>query len=131
MRSTDRLVTLLLVLVTIMLVGMLTASWRVVLYPYLIVIGVIILLGVGSRRGKDAVLLAYGIAVPIIYIALYVWLEAAMADDPGSSRDLVLGLVPATAVYFLAIWPFGLIVAACYAIFHRRIMTDATTGDHS
>lgn len=131
MRSTDRLVTLLLVLVTIMLVGMLTASWRVVLYPYLVVIGVIILLGVGARRGKDPVLLGFGIAVPLIYIALYVWLEVVMAGDPGSSTDLVLGLVPSTAVYFFAIWPFGLIVAACYAFFHRRLMTDATTGDDS
>lgn len=131
MRSTDRLVTALLVLVAIMLIGMLTASWRVVLYPYLIVIGIIILLGVGDRRGKDSVLLGFGIAVPIIYIALYVWLEAVMAADPGSSSNLVLGLVPSTAVYFFAIWPFGLIVAACYAFFHRRIMTDATTGDDS
>ncbi len=131
MRSTDRLVTALLVLVTIMLVGMLTASWRVVLYPYLIALGVIILLGVGARRGRDAVLLGFGIAVPIVYIALYIWLEVVMAGDPGSSETLVLGLVPSTAVYFFAIWPFGLVVAACYAVFHRRIMSDATTGDDS
>lgn len=129
MRSTDRLVTLLLVLVAIMLVGMLTASWRVVLYPYLVVIGVIILLGVGSRRGNDKVLLGFGIAVPIVYIALYIWLEAVMAADPGASNDLVLGLVPSTAVYFFAIWPAGLVVAAAYGFFHRRLMSDTTTGD--
>jgi len=130
MRSTDRLVMALLVLVTIMLIGMLTASWRVVLYPYLIALGVIILLGVGKRRGRDGVLLGFGIAVPIVYIALYLWLEVVMSGDPGSSTDLVLGLVPSTAVYFLAIWPFGILVAACYGFLHRRIMTDDITREH-
>lgn len=131
MRSTDRLVTVLLVLVTIMLVGMLTASWQVVLYPYLVVVGVIILLGVGARRGTDSVLMWFGIAVPVVYIALYVWLEVVMAGQPEEGSDLVLGLVPSTAIYFLAIWPVGLVVAACYAFLHRRIMTDATPGDDS
>jgi len=131
MRSTDRLVTLLLVLVTIMLVGMLTASWRVVLYPYLIVLGVIILLGVGSRRGKDPVLMCFGIAVPIVYVLLYVWLDVVMAGTSAEGSELVFGLVPSTAIYFLAIWPTGLVVAAGYAVLHRRMMTDATPGDAS
>ena len=132
MRSTtDRLVTLLLVLVTIMLVGMLTASWQVVLYPYLVVLGVIILLGVGSRRGKDSTLKWFAIAVPIVYIALYVWLEVVMAGKPEVGSTLVLGLVPSTAIYFFAIWPAGLLVAAGYALLHRRIMADPTPGADS
>lgn len=128
MRSTDRLVMLLLVLACIMLVGMLTTSWRVVLYPYLVVIGVIILLGVGTRRGRDSVLMWLGIGVPLGYFALYLWLEVAMQGDGGESTDLVLGLVPTTAIYFFAIWPFGLLVAGLYALFHGRIMSDDPRG---
>lgn len=124
MRSTDRLVTLLLVLVCIMIAGMLTTSCRVVLYPYLVVIGVVILLGVGTRRSRDSVLMWLGIGVPLGYFALYIWLEVAMRDNPGESTTLVLGVVPTTAIYFFAIWPFGLVVAILYAVFHRRIMSD-------
>lgn len=129
MRSTDRLVTLLLVLVCIMIAGMLTTSWRVVLYPYLVVIGVMILLGVGTRRGRDSVLAWFGIGIPLGYVALYLWLEVAMRGSPGESSNLVLGLVPTTAIYVFAIWPFGLVVAALYALFHRRIMTDEEGAD--
>lgn len=131
MRSTDRLVTLLLVLVTIMLVGMLTTSWQVVLYPYLIVLGVVIMLGVGSRRGRYSTLKWFAIAVPVVYIALYVWLEIVMAGKPEEADTLVLGLVPSTAIYFFAIWPAGLLVAAGYALLHRRIMADPTPGADS
>ncbi|MDN5896467.1 MAG: hypothetical protein L0H93_20910 [Nocardioides sp.] len=129
MRSTDRLVMLLLVLTCIMLAGMLTASWRVVLYPYLVVIGVIILLGVGTRRSRDSVLMWMGIGVPVGYIALYLWLEVAMQGAGGESSDLVFGLVPTTAIYFFAIWPFGLLVAGLYALFHARIMFDDDAHD--
>lgn len=122
--STDGLVTLMLVLVSIMLVGMLTASWRVVLYPYLVVVGVVILLGLGKRRHHDRVLMGLGVGVTLAYLALYLWLDVAMTPELGSSTNLIGGLVPTTAIYFLAIWPFGLVVAALYAVLHRRIMTD-------
>lgn len=122
--STDRLVILMLALVSIMLVGMLTTSWRVVLYPYLVVVGVVILLGVGQRRHHDRVLLGLGAGVTLVYLALYLWFDVAMDSELGSNTDLIGGVVPSTAIYFFAIWPFGLVVAALYAILHRRIMTD-------
>lgn len=121
---TNRLVILLLVLVSIMIIGMVTSSWRVVLYPYLMVIGVVILLGVGTRRNRDRVLMGLGVGVALVYIALYVWLDLTMAPDLGSSTDLVGGVVPTTAIYFFVIWPFGLVIAALYAVLHRRIMSD-------
>lgn len=122
--STDRLVVLMLALVSIMLVGMLTSSWRVVLYPYLVVVGVVILLGVGQRRHHDRVLLGLGVGVTLVYLALYLWFDVVMDSEPGSSTDLIGGVVPSTAIYFFAIWPFGLVVAALYAFLHRRIMSD-------
>ncbi len=129
--STDRLVLLMLVLVSIMLVGMLTSSWRVVLYPYLVLVGVVILLGVGQRRQHDRVLMGLGIGVTVVYLALYLWLDVAMTSELGASKTLIGGVVPTTAIYFFAIWPFGLVVAALYAVLHRRIMSDdvpATTN---
>lgn len=127
--STDRLVMLLLALVTVMLAGMLTSSWRVVLYPYLVVIGVVVLLGVGKRRGRDPVLMGFGVGVMLVYLALYIWLDVAMAPELGSSTDLVAGVVPTTAIYFFAIWPFGLVVAALYALLYRRIVVDDEPTD--
>lgn len=129
MRSTDRLVTLLLVLTCTMIVGMLTASWRVVLYPYLIVIGVVILLGIGTRRSRDSLLMWMGIGVPLCYFVLYIWLDVVMQGAEGASSDLILGLVPTTAIYFFAIWPFGLVVGGLYALFHHRILTDDESDD--
>jgi len=122
--TTDRLVMLLLLLVTTMLIGMLTTSWRVVLYPYLVVIGIMVLLGVGRRRVHDRVLLGLGGGVTLAYLALYLWLDVAMGSELGASTELVAGFVPTTAIYFFAIWPFGLVVAALYAVLHNRIMRD-------
>ena len=45
----DRLVYILLGLLALILLGMLLASWRVVLYPFLVVIGVSILFGFVRR----------------------------------------------------------------------------------
>lgn len=124
MRSTNRLVTALLILVSLMLVGMLTGSWRVVLYPYLAVIGIIILLGVGSRRADSRVYLALGAGVSVVYFALFIWLDVVMGPGIDADTGLIGGVVPSAAIYFFAIWPFGMVVAVLYALFHRRLMSD-------
>lgn len=124
MRSTNRLVTALLVLVILMLVGMLTGSWRVVLYPYLAVIGIIILLGVGSRRADSPIYLALGAGVSAVYFALFIWLDVVMGPGIDADTALIGGVVPSTAIYFFAIWPFGMVVAVLYSLFHRRLMSD-------
>ena len=124
MRSTNRLVTALLILVCLMIVGMLTGSWRVVLYPYLAAIGIIILLGIGTRRADNPAFLALGAGVSTVYFALFIWLDVVMGAGLDSNTGLIGGVVPSAAIYFFAIWPFGMIVALLYSLFHRRLMTD-------
>ena len=124
MRSTNRLVTALLILVCLMIVGMLTGSWRVVLYPYLAAIGIIILLGIGTRRADNPAFLALGAGVSAVYFALFIWLDVVMGAGLDSNTGLIGGVVPSAAIYFFAIWPFGMIVAFLYSLFHRRLMTD-------
>lgn len=129
MLSTDRLVNLLLLLVTVMLIGMLTGSWRIVLYPYLVVVGVILLLGVGSARARDPIYLRFAICVTAIYFGLYIWLDFVIDADVSANTPLIGGVIPSTAIYFYLIWPMGLIVAVMYALFHRRLMADEGPGD--
>jgi hypothetical protein len=123
-RSTNRLVTMLLLLVCVMIVGMLTSSWRVVLYPYLAMIGVVILLGIGTRIKEDYRFAALGVGVSVAYVVLYLWLDVVAGSDPGASTNLIGGLVPSTAIYFFVIWPFGLFVALLYSVYHRWDLSD-------
>lgn len=129
MRSTDRLVNLLLGLVSVMLIGMLTGSWRVVLYPYLAVIGVVLLLGIGSSRHKDPIYFRFAVGISAIYFALYIWLDVVMGTDVTVDTPLIGGVIPSTAIYFFVIWPMGLVVAGMYALFHRRLMADDGLAD--
>lgn len=105
----------LLVLMVVMLIGMLTGSWRAVLYPYLVVIGLCLAVGLVKAICRWKHLIALPVAVPVLYLALFVVLDVLTVKEPTGGSGTVFGLVPSTALYLLGIWPLALVLTLLYA----------------
>ncbi|MBB4929588.1 hypothetical protein F4561_000408 [Lipingzhangella halophila] len=121
-RPSDLLIYALLLLVTLAVLGMLLADWRLVLYPTLLSAGVLIALSRPGRSHRLAVALPAGVTV--LLLAGYGALDALSVSDPQVS-GLVFGFAPTTALYLFGIAPVLLLVGLAYAC---TFTTDDTEG---
>ncbi len=118
MVSTNRLIYALLSMIVLVILGMLTASWRVILYPYLFVIGISVLIGLISLIQSNRKFIWLPIGLVGLYLLLFIWLDVVSWGSPtggGDSVNYVLGLVPSTAIFFLGIWPVSVLAPLLYA----------------
>lgn len=116
MTTADKIIYALLVLVSLTLVGMLMGSWRVILYPYLIVIGLSIFIGLLKNIQTNRKLILIPILVSTIYFLLYIGLDFVMFSDMVSETNYIFGLTPGIALYLLLIWPLANIICLLYAV---------------
>ena len=102
-------------LIVLIIVGMLIASWRMVLYPFLLVVGISILFGLtrAVQRNRSVLLLPIGLV--ILLVALYGWLDSMSVADP-DGEGIVLGFAPTTALYFFGVMPAFLLVGLAFAL---------------
>lgn len=124
MTTGDRLVASVFALSVLMFVGMVASSWRMILYPYLVMVGVIILLGVGRKAAVRKLGVYCALGVGIIYVLVHVWLDVVFSNRDTAELHLVGGLEPSTAIYFFVIWPLGLLVALLYSWMAPRLLAD-------
>jgi hypothetical protein len=94
---------------------MITGSWRIILYPYLIVIGISVLFGMLKSVKSNPRRIWVPLSVSIIYLILYGWLDIMTIDIPTGGSNLIFGLTPSMALYLLGIWPFAVLVCLLYA----------------
>lgn len=111
----DKLIYALLCLVIITFIGTITGSWRFILYPYLIVIGIAILFGILKNVKQNPLKIWIPISVVIVYIILYVWLDIMTIDTPTGGSQYIFGLTPSMALYILGIWPLANLICLLYA----------------
>lgn len=111
----DKLIYALLGLVVLMTIGMLTGSWRMILYAYLFIIGISIIFGLTRRIKSRGNLIGVPIGVSVLYVVLYVWLDVMTMGSPTGGEGLVWGMTPATALFMLGIWPASILVTLLYA----------------
>lgn len=111
----DKLMYTLLFLVSLILIGMITGSWRIILYPYLIVIGISVLFGMLKSVKSNPRRIWVPVSVSIIYLILYGWLDIMTNDLPTGGINYLFGLTPSMALYILGIWPFAVLVCFLYA----------------
>jgi hypothetical protein len=101
MELSNRLIYAMLGLVVLMLIGMLLSSWRVILYPLILVIGVSILFGYTRELpGKKWPLLVAG-SIVVLYGLLFVVLDIMTGGEPTGSTNYVLGMTPPMALYII------------------------------
>jgi len=115
MSISDKIIYTILLLVSVTLIGMLTGSWRIILYPYLVVIGIAILAGLVKNVEKNPRKIWIPASVSLAYIILYSWLDVSTIDSPTGGTSYILGLTPSMAIYLLGIWPLANLVCLLYA----------------
>ncbi|MDM5248744.1 MULTISPECIES: hypothetical protein [unclassified Lysinibacillus] len=111
----DKLIYTLLSLVIITFIGTITGSWRFILYPYLIVIGIAILFGILKNVKQNPWKMWIPVSVVIVYIILYAWLDIITIDTPTGGSKYIFGLTPSMALYILGIWPLANLICLLYA----------------
>lgn len=115
MSTSDKLIYTLLILVSLSLLGMLTASWRLILYSYLIVIGLAIFTGISKSVKENPRKIWIPILVSGAYLLLYAWLDILTMNSPTGGSASIFGLTPSLALYVLGIWPLANIICLLYA----------------
>jgi hypothetical protein len=124
--SSNRLIYATLGLSVLILIGMLTSSWRVVLYPFLLIIAICMLFGFAtSARGRvTTLLMCFGVAAG--YAFIFGWVDAISGGEPTGSTNYVLGMTPVTALYLIGVPLLVVVVGLLYALTFTR--EDLPTG---
>lgn len=115
MSFSDKMIYTVLLLVSATLIGMFTGSWRIILYPYLVVIGIAILAGLVKSVKSNPRNIWIPASVSLVFIMLYGWLDIITIDSPTGGTSYILGLTPSMAVYLLGIWPLTNLICLMYA----------------
>jgi 4-amino-4-deoxy-L-arabinose transferase-like glycosyltransferase len=116
---TNRLASVVLVLGVLTIAGMVTATWQLVLYPTLLIVGALLAISV-TRNGRTA--LGIPVGVTVLLVALFGILHAMGVASP-SGRGTVLGWDPMTALYLFVVGPAFLLVDLLYALTDRTATT--------
>lgn len=116
MSRVDQVIYVLLGLVIVMLIGMVTGSWRFVLYPFLLVIGLAIFMGLIKDIERNPRKIWIPVSVSVIYFILYIAHDLITLNSPTGGTGFVFGLTPAMALYFFGIWPLAVLVCLLYVI---------------
>ena len=110
MELSTRLIYAVLGLVVLMLFGMLVSSWRIILYPLVLLIGISILFGYTRELpGRRWPLLVAGTMV-VLYGLLFMALDVLTGGEPTGSTNYVLGMTPPMALYVIC-FPLLVILA--------------------
>lgn len=112
----DRLMYLFSGLIVLSLVGMFLESWRLILYPYLVVIGVGITIGMWNAVKKKPGMLWLPIFISGGYLVLFIILDVITRNDPAGGNSYILGMTPALAIYLLGILPLAVVASLIYAL---------------
>lgn len=102
MQLSDRLIYALGGLAILMIIGMLASSWRMILYPIILVMGISILFGnLRELPDRKQPLLVAGLVV-VLFGSLFIVIDIMTGGDPtGRSTNYVLGMTPPTALYMI------------------------------
>lgn len=110
MELSNRLIYATLGLVVLMLIGMLLSSWRVILYPLILLIGISILFGYTRELpGRKWPILVAG-SIVVLYGLLFIVLDVMTGGEPTGSTNYVLGMTPPMALYIIS-FPLLVILA--------------------
>lgn len=117
----DRPAMALLALGCVVLAGMLLGTWELVLYPSLLIFGVLLAMALVRRRG--AVTIGLPVGVVALLLVLFATLHVMGVDSPSGTGSF-LGWDPMTALYLFGVGPAVLLVGLLYALIDRPDATE-------
>lgn len=117
MQLSDRLIYALGGLAILMIIGMLASSWRMILYPIILVMGISILFGnLRELPDRKQSLLVAGLVV-VLFGSLFIVIDIMTGGDPtGRSTNYVLGMTPPTALYMIGFPLLVVLAGVLYAL---------------
>lgn len=117
MELSDRLIYALLGLMVLMIIGMLASSWRMILYPVILVMGISILFGsLRELPDRKRPLLVAGSVVGLFGL-LFITIDIMTGGEPtGRSTNYVLGMTPPTALYMISFPLLVVLAGVLYAL---------------
>jgi hypothetical protein len=118
MRDDDPLAVGLLVLGGVALAGMLFGAWQLVLYPSLVLMGVLLAMALAGRPTALQVGLPAGVTAMLV--VLYGILHAMGIASPSGTGSF-LGWDPMTALYLFGVGPAFVLVGLLYALTDREV----------
>ena len=102
MTFSDRMMMAILGLTCVIMLGMITSAWRIVLYPLVPLLGISILFGypqLATTRGRPVWL---AVAISTAFGLLFVVLDVMTGGEPTGTAQRVLGMTPPMALYVTA-----------------------------
>lgn len=116
MHVPDKVIYLFLVLVSLTFVGMIFQSWRMILYPYLLVIGITVFIGLWKSIKRIPTKIWIPVIVSVIYIVLYGGLDFISRDSLTGGDYYIFGLTPTMALYLIGLLPLAVLICLLYAL---------------
>ncbi|MBM7714230.1 hypothetical protein MHB50_15180 [Siminovitchia sp. FSL H7-0308] len=130
MSRIDQTIYALFGLAVVMVIGMVTNSWRAVLYPFLIMVGLAIFLGLIKDIRRNPRKIWIPVTVTAIYLFLYIFHDVITMDSPTGGKGFIWGLSPAMALYIFGIWPLAVLVCLLYTLtFQKDSVTQQLRQD--
>lgn len=117
MQLSDRLIYALGGLAILMIIGMFASSWRMILYPVILVMGISILFGsLSELPDRKRPLLVAG-SIVVLFGLLFTSIDIMTGGDPtGRSTNYVLGMTPPTALYMISFPLLVVLAGLLYAL---------------
>jgi len=116
MFSVNKSIYLLLFTVIIILAGMLFESWRLVLYPYMLVIGICIAIGLSKSIKLNRSFIWLPILTIVLLTGFFIAIDILTLDPGAHINSYIFGLSPSTAVLLLGVWPVVVLLSLVYSL---------------
>lgn len=102
-------------LLVLIIIGMLTGSFRFIIYPYMFIIGLLLISGLGKTLKVNKKMYWIPTSVTILFLLLMSWLDRATLQSTIGEGKLILGFTVSTAIYYLGIWTLCACISLLYA----------------
>lgn len=104
------------VLLLLVIIGMLTGSFRLVIYPYMLIVGLLLLGGLTKKLNVNKKLIWIPTVITVLFLLLQLCLDLVTLHSPIGNGKLIFGITTSTAIYYLGIW----LVCASISLIYSR-----------
>jgi hypothetical protein len=91
-------------LLVLIIIGMLVGSFRLIIYPYLVLVGILLFIGLAKKIKVNKKIIWIPTIVTFLFLLLQGWLDLATLSSPIGGENLIFGFTISTAIYYLGIW---------------------------
>lgn len=91
-------------LLLLVIIGLLIGSFRLVIYPYMVIVGLLLMGGLAKKLNVNKKIIWIPTVVTTLFLLLQIWLDLVTLHSPIGNGTLIFGITPSTAIYYLGIW---------------------------